>query len=419
MSQAKKRGAIRVPIILSVLALVTLWIAAIAPTGDTTIQINNNLSSGGATEAFRFANIVTSTAFSAWVTFGLTLLAAGLAWWLALTARKASRWLSIGFGVVFVFNILVSLFNGQTMTITALLHGSLSLAVPLIFGSLAGVLSERVGLVNIAIEGQLLAGAFVSAMVATLVQNPWAGLVGALAAGALVSWLLAVFAIRYVVDQIIIGVVLNVLIVGLTNFMFSTFMSASPQLFNSPPRLPAIDIPGLASIPVLGPVFFSQSPIVYLMYLAVAGVWFALYKTRWGLRLRAVGEYPKAADTVGIKVYATRYRSVMIGGALAGLGGAFFTIGQSLAFGKEMTNGAGYIALAALIFGRWNPVYAAFAGLLFGFAENLQYSLSTVGSHLPSDFLLMLPYVLTVVLVAGLVGKVTGPAAAGKAYIKS
>jgi simple sugar transport system permease protein len=256
-------------------------------------------------------------------------------------------------------------------------------------------------------------------MVATLAHNPWVGLIGAMVGGALVSWLLAVFAIRYVVDQIIIGVVLNVLIVGLTNFMFSTFMSSNQELFNSPPRMPSIDVPGLSQIPVLGPVLFSQSPIVYLMYFAVAGVWFALYKTRWGLRLRAVGEYPKAADTVGIKVYATRYRSVMIGGALAGLGGAFFTLGQSLAFGKEMTNGAGYIALAALIFGRWNPVYAAFAGLLFGFAENLQYSLSTVGSNVPSDFLLMLPYVLTVVLVAGLVGKVTGPAAAGKAYIKS
>ncbi|MEY4367229.1 MAG: hypothetical protein RLZ28_644 [Actinomycetota bacterium] len=412
--------AVRVPIILTVLTLITLWIAVAAPSGETTIQINSNASANaGAGEIFRFANIIANTAVNAWITFGLTLAATLAAWWLGLTGRSISRWLSIAFGVLFVFNILVSLFNAQTMTITALLHGSLSLAVPLIFGSLAGVLSERVGLVNIAIEGQLLAGAFVSAMVATLVDNPWVGLIGAMVAGAFVSWLLAVFAIRYVVDQIIIGVVLNVLIIGLTNFMFSTFMSANSQVFNSPPRLPSFDIPGLSQIPVLGPVFFSQTPIVYLMYVAVAGVWFALYKTRWGLRLRAVGEYPKAADTVGIKVYATRYRSVMIGGALAGLGGAFFTIGQSLAFGKEMTNGAGYIALAALIFGRWNPVYAALAGLLFGFAQNLQYSLSTVGSSVPSDFLLMLPYVLTVVLVAGLVGKVTGPAAAGKAYIKS
>ena len=155
------------------------------------------------------------------------------------------------------------------------------------------------------------------------------------------------------------------------------------------------------------------------MYVAVATVWFVLFKTRWGLRVRAVGEYPKAADTVGIKVYRTRYMSVVIGGAIAGLGGSFFTLGQVGAFGKEMTSGAGYIALAALIFGRWNPIYAAFAALLFGFAENLQFGLAIIGSPVPSEFLLMLPYVLTVVAVAGLVGKVTGPAAAGKAYIKS
>ncbi|MEI6590924.1 MAG: ABC transporter permease, partial [Actinomycetes bacterium] len=287
--------AIRVPIILTVLTLITLWIAIAAPSGDTTIQINSNASANaGAGEIFRFANIIANTAANAWITFGLTLAATLAAWWLGLTGSGISRWLRIAFGVLFVFNILVSLFNAQTMTITALLHGSLSLAVPLIFGSLAGVLSERVGLVNIAIEGQLLAGAFVSAMVATLVDNPWVGLIGAMVAGAFVSWLLAVFAIRYVVDQIIIGVVLNVLIIGLTNFMFSTFMSANSQVFNSPPRLPSFDVPGLAQIPVLGPVFFSQTPIVYLMYVAVAGVWFALYKTRWGLRLRAVGEYPKA-----------------------------------------------------------------------------------------------------------------------------
>lgn len=174
--KAIKRGAIRVPIILSVLTLITLWVAAAAPGGITTIQVNSNSTATGAPgEAFRFANITAITAQSAWICFALTAIVTALAWWFSLTARKPSRWLSIGFGVIFVFNILISLFNGQTMTITALLHGSLSLAVPLIFGSLAGVLSERVGLVNIAIEGQLLAGAFVSALVATLTQNPWAG----------------------------------------------------------------------------------------------------------------------------------------------------------------------------------------------------------------------------------------------------
>ncbi|MFM6971471.1 MAG: ABC transporter permease, partial [Rhodoluna sp.] len=234
----------------------------------------------------------------------------------------------------------------------------------------------------------------------------------------LVSWVLATFAIKYLVDQIIVGVVLNVLIVGLTNFLFSTLISENIALFNQPPRFDRILIPLLGQIPVVGPVLFNQTLIVYLMYLAVAGVWIALFKTRWGLRVRAVGEYPKAADTVGIKVFRTRYISVIIGGALAGLGGAFFTLGQVGAFGKEMTNGAGYIALAAMIFGRWNPIYAMFAGLLFGFAQNLQYGLSIIGSEVPSEFLLMLPYALTVVAVAGLVGKVTGPASAGKPYIK-
>jgi simple sugar transport system permease protein len=273
--------------------------------------------------------------------------------------------------------------------------------------------------VNIAIDGQLLAGAFVSAFIASLTNSLLAGLVGAMLAGALVSWVLATFSIKYVVDQIIVGVVLNVLIVGLTNFLFSTLLASDIATFNQPPRFDKILIPLLGQIPVIGPVLFNQTLIVYLMYLAVAGVFVALFKTRWGLRVRAVGEYPKAADTVGIKVFATRYVSVMIGGALAGLGGSFFTLGQVGAFGKEMTNGAGYIALAALIFGRWNPIYAAFAALLFGFAQNLQYGLAIIGSPVPSEFLLMLPYALTVIAVAGLVGKVTGPAAAGKAYIKN
>ena len=333
--------------------------------------------------------------------------------------QKTPRLLPIVFGIALVLQLLVQLFAGKNMTFTSLLQGALALSVPLIFGSLAGVLSERVGIINIAIDSQLLIGAFASAFAASLSDNLFVGLVAALIAGALVSLVLAVFSIKYVVDQIIVGVVLNVLVVGLTNFLFSTLLTENRALFNSPPRFEKIEIPVLAHIPVIGPVLFNQTLIVYLMYVVVFAVWIALFKTRWGLRVRAVGEYPKAADTVGIKVYRTRYISVTIGGALAGLGGAFFTLGQVGAFGKEMTNGAGYIALAALIFGRWNPLYAALAALLFGFAQNLQYGLAIIGSPVPSEFLLMLPYVLTVVAVAGLVGKVTGPAAVGKPYIKS
>jgi simple sugar transport system permease protein len=394
--------------------LIGLWLFIAAPAVNTVINISTD------SDIFKLADFSVSVRLLSGLAFAAQiagLIVSGL--FVLGRNLKTPRWVVILFSVALVLEILVNLFAGKTMTLTSLLQGSLALAVPLIFGSLAGVLSERVGVVNIAIEGQLLAGAFVSALVTSLSHNLFAGLIGALIAGALVAWVLAVFAIKYVVDQIIVGVVLNVLVVGLTNFIFSTLMVSNLPLYDQPDRFANILIPVLGQIPVLGPVLFNQTLIVYLMYVAVAVVFFALFKTRWGLRVRAVGEYPKAADTVGINVFRTRYVSVMIGGALAGLGGSFFTLGQVGAFGKEMTNGAGYIALAALIFGRWNPIYAAFAALLFGFAENLQYGLAIIGSSVPSEFLLMLPYALTVVAVAGLVGKVTGPAASGKAYIKS
>jgi simple sugar transport system permease protein len=295
---------------------------------------------------------------------------------------------------------------------------TIALSVPLIFGALGGVISERVGVVNIAIEGQLLAGAFVSAMIASITHQPLLGLIGAMVAGVLVSFILAAFSIKYLVDQVIVGVVINVFIVGLTNFLYSTVLSESPELLNSPPRFEAIDIPVLSQIPVIGPTFFRQSLIVYLVYVAVPLVWFGLFHTRWGLRLRAVGEHPQAADTVGINVTRTRFWNVSLAGAIAGLGGAFFTLGSVGAFSREMTGGQGYIALAAVIFGRWDPIRATVAALLFGFANELQYVLQDT-SPIPSEFMLMLPYVVTILAVAGLVGQVRGPAASGKPYIKS
>jgi simple sugar transport system permease protein len=388
------------------MAMVGLWLFLAAPSGSTEIKISTD------TDILALPNFNLEIGFVNGLAFAVQVLAlVASVYFVFVKNHKTPRVIVVAFAVALVLEILIGLFAGKTMTFTSLLQGSLALAVPLIFGSLAGVLSERVGVVNIAIEGQLLAGAFVSAFVASLSDNLFAGLLGAIIAGALVSWVLAVFSIKYVVDQIIVGVVLNVLVIGLTSFLFSTLMVSDLNVYNQPPRFEKILIPLLGQIPVLGPVLFHQTLIVYLMYIAVALVYVALFKTRWGLRVRAVGEYPKAADTVGINVFRTRYVSVIIGGALAGLGGSFFTLGQVGAFGKEMTNGAGYIALAALIFGRWNP--------LFGFALNLQYGLAIIGSSVPSEFLLMLPYALTVVAVAGLVGKVTGPAASGKAYIKS
>ncbi|MCJ0891190.1 ABC transporter permease [Rhodococcus sp. ARC_M12] len=335
---------------------------------------------------------------------------------LASQYRSTPLWLSAVFAVLFVFGFLAWAADGETIPVPGLLIGAVALSTPLIFGAMGGVISERVGVINIAIEGQLLAGAFVSAVVASITGSAYVALLAALVAGALTASLLAVFSIRYFVNQVIVGVVLNVLVVGLTSFLYSVVLTKNAETLNSPPRFARIDIPVLSQIPILGPVLFRQTLIVYLMYIAVALVFFGLFHTKWGLRLRAVGEHPQAADTVGINVARTRFWNVCLAGAIAGLGGAYFTLGSVGAFGKEMTAGAGYIALAAVIFGRWDPVRATLAALLFGFASNLQNVLGIIGSPVPSEFMLMLPYVVTIFAVAGLVGHVRGPAAAGKPY---
>lgn len=335
---------------------------------------------------------------------------------LAWQYRSTPLWLLAAFAVLFVFGFLAWAADGETIPVPGLLIGAVALSTPLIFGAMGGVISERVGVINIAIEGQLLAGAFVSAVVASVTGSAYIALLAALIAGALTASLLAVFSIRYFVNQVIVGVVLNVLVVGLTSFLYSVVLTKNTETLNSPPRFTRIDIPVLSQIPIVGPVLFRQTLIVYLMYIAVALVSFGLFHTKWGLRLRAVGEHPQAADTVGIDVARTRFRNVCLAGAVAGLGGAYFTLGSVGAFGKEMTAGAGYIALAAVIFGRWDPVRATLAALLFGFASNLQNVLGIIGSPVPSEFMLMLPYVVTIFAVAGLVGHVRGPAAAGKPY---
>ena len=333
--------------------------------------------------------------------------------------KKTSLWIAVAFAAVFMVAFLAWASAGASILIPGLLIGTVTLSVPLVFGALSGVLSERVGVVNIAIEGQLLAGAFSSALVASVTHNLFLGLLAAAVAGVLVSFVLAAFAIKYLVDQVIVGVVLNVLVIGLTSFLYTQVLSADAAVLNTPERFEKILIPVLGNIPLIGPMLFNQTIIVYAMYVAVAAVYFGLFHTKWGLRLRAVGEHPTAADTVGIKVNRTRFWNVSLAGAIAGFGGAFLTLGLVGAFNKEMTQGAGFIALAAVIFGRWDPIRATLAALLFGFATNLQHVLGSIGSPVPSEFLLMLPYLVTIFAVAGLVGRVRGPAASGKPYIKS
>ena len=365
----------------------------------------------------------TVTAEATVVPIVLTVVLVGLAVLSAVLVSRTAKsplWVSAVFAILMLTAFLVWAAAGATIVVPGLLVGAVSLSTPLIYGALGGVLTERVGVVNVAIEGQLLGGAFLGIVVASLTRNPYLGLLAAPIAGMLVSFVLAAFSIKYFVDQVIVGVVLNVLALGLTSFFYSQVLSEDrTHLNNQTMRLDHLNIPFLSDIPIIGPILFRQTIIVYLMYIAVVVVWFGLFRTRWGLRLRSVGEHPQAADTVGINVNRTRFWNVALAGAIAGLGGAYFTLGSVGLFGKDMTAGAGYIALAAVIFGRWDPIRATLAALLFGFTENLQNVLSIARSPVPNEFMLMLPYVVTVFAVAGLVGRVRGPAASGKPYIKS
>ena len=319
-----------------------------------------------------------------------------------------------GFGTIMAFLCWTA--AGKFIPFTGLLQGAIMLSVPLIFGSMSGLLCEKSGVINIAIEGQLLFAAFVSAVVASVTQNIIMGLVVAPLAGALVSLILAYFSIKYQVDQVILGFVINVLVLGLTGFFYTKLLIPNEETWNAGGSFSTIPIPLLSKIPVIGPTLFNQTIIVYLMYAFVIFIQVALFKTRWGLRTRAIGELPIAADSVGIDVNKLRFKNVMFAGLVAGTGGAYFTVGAVGPFSKEMTAGAGFIALACLIFGKWTPKGAIMAALFFGFANNLQGNLSIIGTAIPSEFMLMIPYVATIIAVSGVVGRVRAPAADGIPY---
>ena len=309
--------------------------------------------------------------------------------------------------------------QGTAFNIVNLLQGTLAGSIPIMLGALTGVVCSRSGVINIAIEGQLLLGAFTAAIVASGTGSLWLGLVSGALAGSLVGALLAGFAIGYLVNQVVLGVVINTLILGLTGYLYDDLMIPYQDTLNSPATFSAIKLPLLGDIPILGPVFFDSTVFLYLTYVALAAVQVGLFSTRWGLRTRAIGEHPVAADTVGIRVTAMRYRNVIAAGVIAGIGGAYFTIGSVGSFGKGMSSGEGYIALAAMLFGRYNPFGAIAAALLFGFTTQLQSIMSTLNTPIQSNLLLMAPYIVTIIVLAGLVGKVRGPRAEGIPYIKA
>jgi general nucleoside transport system permease protein len=336
-----------------------------------------------------------------------------------LTRGFGARWALVLTVVVvaFIFAFLTWAAAGGSMNLAGLLQSTLQRSVPITFGALSGILCERAGVVNIAIEGMLLFGAFASALVGSATGNSWIGILAAVIVGGLLAALLAVLAIRYLVDQIIVGVVIYIFSIGMTSFLLSRLLIPNPEL-NQPERFGPIDVPFLSGLPLIGPVVFRNNVFVYLMFAAIIVVHVMLFSTRWGLRVRAVGEHPKAADTVGINVSFERYRNVILGGMLAGLGGAYFTIGSTGSFQEEMTAGRGFIGLAAMIFGGWAPYGAFLAAIVFGFADALQSRLTILNIAVPSQFMQMAPYIVTIIVVAGLVGRVRAPAADGRPYRK-
>jgi simple sugar transport system permease protein len=320
--------------------------------------------------------------------------------------------------VTFVVAFLTWAAQGKSFNLTGMISSSLVRATPIALAALCGVISERSAVINIGIEGIMLICAQTAVMIASLSSNLYVGLIAAILVGGLIAALHAFLVIRFKVDQIVSGVAINIFGAGLTSFVSSRFLEKNTDLLNNSGVFPVISIPILSKIPVLGPMLFENNIVIYLMILLVIVMHIVLFYTPWGLRTRAVGEHPKAADTLGINVYLVRYVNVIIGGMIAGLGGAYFTIGSVGRFDEIMTAGKGFIGLAAMIFGKWNPIGAFSSSLIFGFADSLQVKLQILRVPIPSEFLLMAPYIVTMIILTGVVGRAIPPAADGQPYEK-
>ena len=396
----------------SIGVFIIIFFGALGREGETIFEVSRRA------DVIQLPSISIGSASLGWGSGILLLLIAGYSLSLSLKNRKTPLWVSVIYGAIGVVALLGWLAAGNQVPLTFIIGTSLVLAVPIVLGAMGGLMCERVGVTNIAIEAQLLAGAFMAAVVSSITDNFFLGLLSAMIGGALVSLVLAVFAIKYLAQQIIVGVVLNVLVIGITSFLFQQWLTQDAENVNFPGTLDIIKIPFLSNIPVIGPVIFENRITVFVALIFVPTLYFILFKTKLGLRARAVGEHPLAADTVGINVGRTRFWWVTMGGMSAGLGGAALTIGNAGAFGREMAGGFGFIALAVVILGRWHPISAALAALLFGFSIILRVWANQVSPGIPTDFIIMVPYVVTVIAVVAFVGQSRPPKALAIPYTK-
>jgi general nucleoside transport system permease protein len=398
----------------AIFGLLAFYFASRSLDAAATFQFNVNQAGETAT--------VETTIGLLWMIAGV---ATGLVAILQLVRGASLRWRPwlIVVVVPWLAAVLGSLLAGKSANVSGMFGGTFELATPIALGALAGILSERSGMFNIALEGKMLVGACVASIVASVTMiltgnallATLVGISAAMGASGLLGLLLGWLGIRHKVDQIIAGTVINIGALGITNVLFLGFLSRNTE-FNAPPSVQAMPIPFLSDIPVLGPILFDSRPYVYVTYILVIVLTYMLFRTRWGLRLRASGEKPAAAGTVGINVLRIRYQSLLLAGIICGLAGSYMSMATGGRFGMEITAGKGYIALAAVIFGAWHPVGALAAALVFGFAGAAQTLLAVLGVDIPPQILNSIPYIVTIVVVAGVVGRVRGPAAAGQPY---
>ena len=409
----EERVGFKSPIVMGVVGLVVLYFFGIAGReGETVFELSRKQ------DVIQLPVLPIDSSLLGVIAGLAMLLMATASLLLALKNQKSPLWLASLYGLVGVIALLGWLAADNVVPVTFIAGTALVLAVPIMLGAMGGVMSERSGITNIAIEGQLLTGAFMAAVVSSITDNYALGIFAAMFTAALMSMVLAVFALKFLAQQIIVGVVLNVLVIGITNFLYQQWLTEDSQNVNFPGTLDIIKIPLLSDIPVIGPVIFENRLTVFAALIIVPTLWFVLFKTKLGLRARAVGEHPLAADTVGVNVARTRFGWVTIGGAIAGLGGAALTIGNAGAFGREMSGGFGFIALAVVILGRWHPISAAMAALLFGFSIILRVWANQVSPGIPTDFITMVPYVVTIIAVVGFVGQSRPPKAVAVPYVK-
>jgi ABC-type uncharacterized transport system permease subunit len=415
MALAQQKGRTRREIAIGIFFLavaILIFLLSLDKAGLKSTFVLTSLRAGVEIKA---PDLVLPTAISLYVLAGLSLLAA--VWQLARGFKRSTMMIALVAGLA-ILAFLIWASRDQSLNFTGMLVSSLVRATPIAFAALSGLYSERSGVVNIAIEGMMLLGAFMSVVFASVTGNLFLGLIGGILGGMILGLLHAILSIRYRVDQIISGAAIIILALGMTSYLQRSVLNLYPELNQPGPVISAVPIPGLWRIPVIGPVLFNQSPVIYFLFFLLIATQILMYRTRWGLRVRSVGEHPKAADTLGINVFRTRYMCVLISGAIAGLAGAYMSIGAAGRFNEGMSAGKGFLGLAAMIFGNWKAGGAFLGSLIFGFFDSWQEKLSILQVGIPVDLLGMAPYLATMLVLAGIVGRARMPAADGQPYVK-